>query len=122
LIVARPDNAHAYNALGYSLADRNQRLEEAKGLIEKALALAPEDAFIIDSMGWVFFRMGDTTRALELLQRAYKLRPDADIGAHLGEVLWVMGNKAEARRIWKEALSKAPDNDTLRTTMRRLDP
>jgi tetratricopeptide (TPR) repeat protein len=122
LIVARPDNAHAYNALGYSLADRNQRLEEAKGLIEKALALAPEDAFIIDSMGWVFFRMGDTARALELLQRAYKLRPDADIGAHLGEVLWVMGNKSEARRIWREALSKAPDNDTLRTTMRRLDP
>ena len=89
LIQMRPDHAHAYNALGYTLADRNQRLTEAHQLIEKALKLAPDDAFIMDSMGWVLYRMGRTREALDYLQRAYTLRPDAEIAAHLGEVLWV---------------------------------
>ncbi|HEY5637596.1 MAG TPA: tetratricopeptide repeat protein [Burkholderiales bacterium] len=120
LIQKRPEHAHAYNALGYSLADRNVRLDEARKLIEKALELSPEDAFIIDSMGWVLYRQGDMKGAIEQLQRAYRARPDAEIGAHLGEVLWVSGAREEANRIWDESLKGHPDNDTLRKTVERL--
>ncbi|MCM3386490.1 tetratricopeptide repeat protein, partial [Bacillus subtilis] len=88
LIRTQPDNPQAYNALGYSLADRNQRLPEASKLIDKAMALAPNDAYIMDSLGWVKYRMGDTAGATKVLQRAYELQPNAEIGAHLGEVLW----------------------------------
>ena len=121
LINTKPDHAHAYNALGYSLADRNERLPEAKRLVEKALEISPDDAFIIDSLGWVFYRMGDLPRALELLAKAYGMRPDAEIGAHLGEVLWKLGRSDEARKIWREAREKAPDSETLAATIRRLD-
>ncbi len=93
LIQLQPDHAHAYNALGYSLADRNQRLPEALKLIEKALELAPEDFFIIDSMGWVLYRMGDLKGAAAHLRRAWDGRPDGEIGAHLGEVLWMLGDR-----------------------------
>jgi len=120
LIQLKPDYAHAYNALGYSLADRNERLTEAKDLIEKALKIAPDDAAIIDSMGWVMYRLGDLPRAVELLKRAYEMRPDAEIAAHLGEVLWAMNRRAEAERIWGDALAKAPDDETLKNTMKRL--
>ena len=120
LIQKRPEHAHAYNALGYSLADRNVRLDEARKLIEKALELSPEDAFIIDSMGWVLYRQGDLKGAIEQLQRAYRARPDAEIGAHLGEVLWVSGAREEANRIWDESLKSHPDNDTLRKAVERL--
>ena len=120
LIEVRPDHAHAYNALGYSLADRNMRLPEARELIEKALQLAPEDSFIIDSLGWVQYREGDLKGAAETLRRAYAGRPDAEIGAHLGEVLWAMGNRSEANRIWNESLKTAPDNETLLKTIKRL--
>jgi tetratricopeptide (TPR) repeat protein len=120
LLRIKPDHAHAYNALGYSLADRNQRLEEAQDLIEKALKLAPDDAFILDSMGWVLFRRGQNEEALKYLRRAYTLRPDAEIGAHLGEVLWVTGQRAEAQKIWDEAGAKGPANDTLVKTIQRL--
>ncbi len=120
LIQIRPDNAHAYNALGYSLADRNMRLPEARKLVQKALELAPDDAFIIDSMGWVLYRQGDFKGALRELRRAYDGRPDAEIGAHLGEVLWVSGDRAAAQRVWNEALEAAPDNETLQKTIQRL--
>ena len=118
----KPDNAHAYNALGYSLADRNERLAEARELIEKALKMSPDDAMIIDSMGWVMYRLGDLQRAHDLLKRAYSLLPDAEIGAHLGEVLWKLGRNAEAEGIWRDALTRAPDNESLKSTIKRLKP
>jgi tetratricopeptide (TPR) repeat protein len=120
LIRIKPDHAHAYNALGYSFAERNTRLPEARKLIEKALELAPEDYFIIDSLGWVLYREGDLKGAARELRRAYSGRPDAEIGAHLGEVLWMLGERAEARRIWDESLKSGPDNETLLKTIKRL--
>ncbi len=120
LIEVRPDYAHAYNALGYSFAERNTRLREARELIEQALKLAPEDYFIVDSLGWVQYREGDLKGAAQTLRRAYDGRPDAEIGAHLGEVLWVMGERGEANRIWQESLKGAPDNETLQKTIKRL--
>jgi tetratricopeptide (TPR) repeat protein len=120
VMALKPDHAHAYNALGYSLADRNLRLAEAKQLIERALQLTPGDPFITDSLGWVEFRLGNSEEALRLLRQAYQARPDAEIGAHLGEVLWAMGQHAEARRIWAEARSRDAGNDVLRETMVRL--
>jgi tetratricopeptide (TPR) repeat protein len=120
LIKLRPDHAHAYNALGYSFAERNVRLDEAQELIESALKLAPEDSFIIDSMGWVLYRQGKTEEALKQLQRAYAGRKDPEIAAHLGEVLWVLGRRSEAQQVWDEALSKTPSNDVLLKTVQRL--
>lgn len=120
LIKLAPNNQHAYNALGYSLADRNIRLQEAFELISKALTLAPEDPFIMDSMGWVQFRLGRLKEAEALLRRAYELRPDAEIAAHLGEVLWTKGQKEDAKNLWREANSKDPKNDTLKSTLARL--
>jgi tetratricopeptide (TPR) repeat protein len=120
VIEIRPDHAHALNALGYTLADRNQRLDEAYKRIDSALKLSPDDPYILDSMGWVFFRMGQTDRAIETLQRAWALKPDAEIGAHLGEVLWVSGRQDEARRIWDAALKLGPDNEALLGTVKRL--
>jgi tetratricopeptide (TPR) repeat protein len=120
VIKLKPDHAHAYNALGYSLADRNLRLDEAKGLIDQALKLAPDDSYIIDSLGWVLYRQGRTEEALKELQRAYAGRPDAEIAAHLGEVLWVLGRRAEAQKIWDEALAKTPSNDVLIKTVQKF--
>lgn len=122
LISLKPDHAHAYNALGYSLADRNLRLTEAQELIEKAQQLAPDDPFIIDSMGWVMYRMGKHKQALEYLRKAYAARPDAEIAAHLGEVLWVAGEPREAEKIWVEAVKKTPDNEALNSTIKRFRP
>jgi Flp pilus assembly protein TadD len=115
-----PKNQQAYNALGYSLADRNLRLPEARDLIAKALELAPNDPFIMDSMGWVNFRMGRLQEAEELLRRAYGLRADAEIAVHLGEVLWTKGQKDEAQKFWRDAQAKDPQNDTLKSTLQRL--
>ncbi|WP_291128863.1 tetratricopeptide repeat protein [Hydrogenophaga sp.] len=120
LIAAKPDYHHAYNALGYSLAERNLRLPEAKQLIEKAVSLAPADAYIQDSLGWVEFRMGNNARALAILQAAYSKRPDPEIAAHLGEVLWVQGQRDQALKIWREGLLLAADNETLLGTLKRL--
>ncbi|MDP2221883.1 MAG: tetratricopeptide repeat protein [Hydrogenophaga sp.] len=120
LMAAKPDHQHAYNALGYSLAERNERLPEAKQLIEKALELAPTDAYIQDSLGWVEFRLGNFPRALEILQAAYGKRPDAEIAAHLGEVLWTLGRREEALKIWREGLLLSNDNETLQETLKRL--
>src|SRR5688572_25981793 len=122
LIKLRPDHAHAYNALGYTLADRTERLAEAHQLIEKALSLAPNDAFIMDSMGWVLFRLGRNKEALDYLQRAFALRPDAEIAAHLGEVLWVDGQQDEARKVWSQALKEHGANEALQTTIKRFAP
>jgi tetratricopeptide (TPR) repeat protein len=120
LMRAQPDNAQAYNALGYSLADRNQRLQEADKLVEKASSLAPNDAFIMDSVGWVKYRLGDTSDAIKILRRAYDLQPNAEIGAHLGEVLWKSGDQDQARAAWRDARKLEPDNDTLVKTLKRL--
>jgi tetratricopeptide (TPR) repeat protein len=116
----KPDYHHAYNALGYSLAERNVRLTEAKQLIEKALASVPDDPFIQDSLGWVEFRMGNKTTALRILEKAYSTRPDAEISAHLGEVLWSLGMRSRAIAVWKEGHRLSPDNETLRETVKRL--
>ncbi len=121
VIRVRPDNAQAYNALGYTLADRNQRLDEARTLIEKANALAPDDASILDSLGWVQYRLGNNREALQSLERAYKLRGDAEIAVHLGEVLWVSGRQADAERTWKEASAKEPQNLVLQQTLARFN-
>ncbi len=120
VIALAPKNQHAYNALGYSLADRNMRLPEAYALISKALELAPEDPFIMDSMGWVQFRMGRLKEAEEMLRRAFAIRPDAEIAVHLGEVLWVKGQKEDAQKYWRDAREKDPQNDTLKNTLIRL--
>lgn len=120
LIKLAPNHAHAYNALGYSLADRGVRLEEAKTLIEKALTLAPNNASILDSLAWTLFRMGHLEAALQQLQVAYKIRPDVEIGAHMGEVLWMMQRKDEARKVWQEAQRLNPNDATLVETLKRL--
>lgn len=120
VIQLAPQNQHAYNALGYSLADRNIRLQEAYALIEKALQLAPEDPFILDSMGWVEFRLGNLQQAEDYLRRAYAIRPDIEIGVHLGEVLWTRGDKEAAQQFWRDASRKDPQNDLLKSTLARL--
>ncbi len=120
VIAAKPDYHHAYNALGYSLADRNMRLPEAKELIKKALTFAPDDPFISDSLGWVEFRLGNLGEALRILDTAYQTRPDADIAAHLGEVLWSLGQRERAQAIWKEGLLLNAENETLQETLERL--
>jgi tetratricopeptide (TPR) repeat protein len=120
VISLKPDHHHAHNALGYSLAERNLRLPEAKALIQKALEIAPGEPFITDSLGWVEYRMGNREEALRLLRGAYQSRPDPEIAAHLGEVLWVSGQREEAKRIWREARSKDSSNDVLRETLARL--
>jgi tetratricopeptide (TPR) repeat protein len=121
LVQLKPDYAHAYNALGYTFADRNIRLQEAYELIDKALKLAPEDGFILDSMGWVQYRMGNLTAARDYLGRAYRLKPEADVAAHLGEVLWNQGEKDAARNVFREASRRESDNQTLKETLQRLD-
>ncbi len=120
VIELQPDHAHAHNALGYSLADRNLRLEEAEALIVRALELSPDDPFILDSLGWVRFRRGDGAAALAHLERAYAKRQDAEIAAHLGEVLWSLSRRDDARRILDQALAAHPENTLLVDTARRL--
>jgi tetratricopeptide (TPR) repeat protein len=120
VIELKPDHQHAYNALGYSLAERNVRLPEARALIQKALSLSPGEPSITDSLGWVEYRLGNHAEALRLLRDAYRSQPDAEIGAHLGEVLWVSGQTEEAKRVWREARSRDADNDVLRATLARL--
>lgn len=120
LIQIKPDFAQAYNALGYSLADRNIKLEEARALIEKALALSPNDHFILDSMGWVQYRLGKLDKAVDYLRRAYTAQTDPEIAAHLGEVLWQQGKRDEALQIWGEALRDHPDNEVLQSTSKKF--
>ena len=120
IIARKPDFQHAYNALGYSFAERGIRLDEAETLIQKALDMEPGDPFITDSLGWVKFRRGDLAGAQALLEKAYATRQDAEIAAHLGEVLWVQGKRDRAQQIWRQALQADPDNSALKDTMKRL--
>jgi tetratricopeptide (TPR) repeat protein len=120
VIQLKPDYHHAYNALGYSLADRNIRLPEARELIRKAVEFAPADPFIKDSLGWVEFRMGNPLEAAQIFEAAYKARPDAEIAAHFGEVLWSLGQRDRALAIWKEGQLINPDNETLLETLKRF--
>jgi tetratricopeptide (TPR) repeat protein len=119
VIELRPDHAHAYNALGYTLADRTDRLQEAYELIAHALKLTPDDPFIQDSMGWVLYRLGRLDEGRAYLERAYKRRPDPEIAAHLGEVLWAQGRYEEARRIWQSTLSEHPGNEVLQAVIKK---
>jgi len=120
VIALDPGHAHSYNALGYSLADRNQRLPEALKLITRALEIAPNDPFIMDSMGWIKFRLGDYVAAVQYLEKAYRVRPEADIAAHLGEALWMLDQRDAAKEIWKKGVAKEADNATLLETLKRL--
>ncbi|MFW8566693.1 tetratricopeptide repeat protein [Orrella sp. 11846] len=114
-----PDYAHALNALGYVLADRNLRLDEAYSLISRAHQLLPQDPFIMDSLGWVKYRQGDLVQARAFLEQAYAIQPQAEISAHLGEVLWEMDKQNQAREIWEAGLVLEPENDVLQETMQR---
>jgi tetratricopeptide (TPR) repeat protein len=116
----KPDHAHAYNALGYTFADRNMRLPEALKLIEKAHQLAPDDPYILDSLGWVYFRMGDLASARKYLELAYSAKPDAEVAIHLAEVLWASGEQARARALLREVRTKEPGNELLQSTIARL--
>jgi len=122
LLQKHPEHAHALNALGYSLADRNIRLDEAEPLLTKAVELAPEDPFIMDSLGWLQYRQGKLDAALKTLQAAYRIKADPEIAAHLGEVLWQAGKQEEARRLWLDAQREAPDNRTLAAIIKKYLP
>jgi tetratricopeptide (TPR) repeat protein len=120
VIALKPDYAHAYNALGYTFADRNTRLPEALELIEKAHKLSPDDAYILDSLGWVHFRMGDLKRARDYLERAYAAKPEAEVAIHLAEVLWSAGERDGARKLLREVRAQEPGNELLKSTIARL--
>ena len=120
LLAENPNNAHALNALGYTLADATDRVQEAYDLISRALSMRPDDPFILDSMGWVQYRLGNNTDAIGYLERALSIRSDAEIAAHLGEVLWVMGETDRAREVWTKAKQEHPDNHVLNETIERF--
>jgi tetratricopeptide (TPR) repeat protein len=120
ILEREPDNAMALNALGYTLADRTTRYAEAKQLIEQAYQLNPQDPAILDSLGWVNYRMGNLDEAERLLRQALQAFPDHEVAAHLGEVLWAQGKQKEARKLWREALKQQPDSEILRSTLLRL--
>jgi tetratricopeptide (TPR) repeat protein len=120
VIELEPDNANAYNSLGYTLADRNVRLDEAQELLDQAIELEPDNPYIQDSVGWYFYRVGDYDAAIEYLQRSYRQLPSAEVAAHLGEVLWVAKRQDQARRIFKEGLARDASSEILLETMKRL--
>jgi tetratricopeptide (TPR) repeat protein len=122
LIQLQPDHAQAYNALGYSLLDRNVRLEEGMQLVEKANQLAPDDSAVIDSVGWGHYRLGNIQKSLEFLRRAYSANPDPEIAAHLGEVLWAHGEKEQAKKIWDDTRKSHPDHPVLEAVMKKFLP
>lgn len=122
IIKRDPKHAHALNALGYTLADRTNRFPEAREYLDRALALRPDDPFILDSMGWLMYRLGKPDDALRYLRRALTQRSDAEIAAHLGEVLWVTGRRDEAKEIWNKALRETPDNEALLDVIKKFKP
>jgi len=119
-IKLKPDYAAAYNALGYSWADRNIKLQEAKRYIEIALAYEPDNHYILDSMGWIHFKLGNLKIALKYIKKAYSINKDPEIAAHLGEILWLQGKKEEAKEIWKNSLNRHPSNTVLLETTNRF--
>lgn len=122
ILAADPDNARALNALGYMLSNHSARYQEALEYIQRALAEEPQDPAVMDSMGWIQYRLGNLTKARTYLQRAYKEFPDPEVAAHLGEVLWQLGQKHKARDVWRQALAEHPDHRVLRETIQRLTP
>ena len=120
LIKVAPEHAHAYNAFGYSLLERNERLPEAMQLLERAYQLAPDDPAIMDSMGWGYYRLGNLPKSLEFMRKAYAAFPDPEVAAHLGEVLWHSGAKDEAKKIWQESIKNNPDNAVLQDAIKRF--
>ena len=122
ILKTEPDNAHALNALGFTLADQTDRYEEAYGYLKRAIEIMPDDAAIIDSWGWVHYRLGDYEKAIDLLRKALSRFDDAEISAHLGEVLWVSGEQQEAREVWQRALKKSPADPILLRVMQRFIP
>jgi tetratricopeptide (TPR) repeat protein len=120
ILKREPDNAMALNALGYTLSDRTTRYAEAKELIERAHQLNPEDPAVLDSLGWVNYRLGNLDEAERLLREALERYPDHEVAAHLGEVLWAKGEQREARKVWGKALEQQPDSPVLRSTLKRL--
>ena len=122
-VLARdPKNANALNALGYTLADRTDRLAEARALLTQALEQKPDDPFVLDSFGWLHYREGNNAEAIRYLKRALTIRSDAEIAAHLGEVLWVAGDRTEAESVWTRALHDTPDNEALRAVIKKFKP
>lgn len=122
ILAREPKNARALNALGYTLADKTTRYQEALDYIKRALELSPQDGSILDSMGWVQFRLGNNEEALRYLKQALELTPEAEIAAHLGEVLWVTGDQEQARKIWQDAIKTSPDDEVLQNTVKRFTP
>lgn len=122
ILLREPDNAEALNALGYTLADQTTRYDEALGYIKRALKLRPDDYFVLDSMGWVQYRLGNYDDAVKYLKRAMAISNDTEVAAHLGEVLWTMGKQSAARDVWGKALKQAPNNKHLLEVMKRLEP
>ena len=122
ILKTEPDNAHALNALGFTLADQTDRYEEAYGYLERAIEIMPDDPAIIDSWGWIHYRLGKYEEAIRLLRKALSRLDDAEISAHLGEVLWVSGDREEARAVWQRALQKSPDDPMLQKVMQRFIP
>ena len=122
ILETEPDNAHALNALGFTLADQTDRYEEAHGYLKRAIEIMPDDAAIIDSWGWVHYRLGNYDEAIRQLRKALSRFDDAEIAAHLGEVLWVTGQQQEAREVWQKALQKSPDDPVLQRVMQRFIP
>lgn len=122
LIKLEPEHAHAYNALGYSLLERKERMAEAMQLVEKAYQLAPDDAAIMDSMGWGYYLSGNLAKGVEFMRRAYATYPDPEVAAHLGEVLWQQGAREEAKNIWHENLKKNPDSAALKAVIKKFLP
>ncbi len=122
LIQLKPDHAHAHNALGYSFAEHSNRLPEALELIEKAIKLSPEDPYIIDSLGWVYYRMGNLNKGVSYLKQAFVIKRDPEIAAHLGEVLWMQGTKEEAKEVWRSTIKSHPGSEVLLNTMKKFMP
>jgi tetratricopeptide (TPR) repeat protein len=121
LIQLKPEFAAAYNALGYSFADRNVKLSEAQSLLETAVKLSPDDHYMLDSLGWVHYRLGNLAKAADYLRKAYEIQADPEIAAHLGEVLWKQGLHEEAKKLWASALKNYPENDVLLATAKKFN-
>ena len=122
ILKTQPDNGHALNALGFTLADQTERYEEAYGYLKRAIEILPDDPAVIDSLGWVNYRLGRFDEAIRLLRKALSRFDDGEIAAHLGEVLWASGAQEDAKKVWEKSLLKFPNDSYLLDVMRRLIP